>query len=709
MRLLLLLVFVISCATKPIKEVPKAVAQVEAPKAYTGLQFSATTQKFDPPLKGSIVEAIRIENVMPDSPAYLAGLRAGDLILDEKDPIALTKRFRDEKVGSQFTLKVLSGVKIKEVTIKSDTRMPSQGHVVYKSPAKLWTVPATATYLEKKMAVLRDAKLTELYKEMTAKGDKLRPEILRFTQENPLSTYEVSEELLARLRKCESRVDCLSTLSLMTSKKVSLIKQKGQSEASHVKYIESVLRQTRRIHQEAFKALSKKELRHLEENVDELSDRFIESLYVHEDTFIRRKQRYYEVTHILDKVDLSKFQESLLFLASHFNKEYFEKLKRDLGKVRERISHSTPFGKIVIEGPEDNDHSDLSQEKLAILIDLGGEDLYRDISGMIVDISGNDRYESSLSWALGAAKMGSSFFLDIEGSDTYTCGVHCLGSSFLGSAFFADLAGNDNYTSQVYSQGAAFSGVSLFIDAEGNDNYTSYGFSQGVGIAGGLGVLLDQKGNDTYKSLGIRPSAYRDPGQYESWSQGVGIGLRFFVSGGMGLLYDREGQDSFDAGTFSQGGGYAFGWGALINDGQENDVYKSMRYGQAFAAHGAAGLFVDVGGNDQYFNNSGVCESIAWDLSVSLFEDKAGNDRHQSGGNCLGAPSHSSYAFFFDQHGVDSYIGNQVPISSAIPSDYHNTKSVGYFLDSGGLEDSYEVLKNNTCQKRAGIQVVCDE
>jgi hypothetical protein len=707
MRLLLLIVLATSCATKPAST-PAQILDT-APRAYTGLQFSAQSQKFNPPLKPNVTEAIRVENVMPDSPAARAGFKAGDLILDEKSPLELSKKLSRDPVGTRFKLKVLSGVKHKELIIVSAEQSPSQGTLLYTNPAKLWKVPTQNTYLEKKLTEINNKKLKDIFKKTSVKGDALRPNILRFTQENPLSTHDVSQELISRLRKCEDKPECLQTLSLISSNKILPKNSSAKPIASHLDYISSVLIRTQKIHATALSKLSKKEKLYLENNIDELSNRFMESLYVHEDTFIGRKNRFYELTRIIDKVDLSKAQEALLFLTTHLSKEYFLKLKQDLKNHKEHAVKETPLGKIIIAGLNDDDHSELSKDNVALLVDLGGDDLYRDVSGSIIDLAGDDRYESSLAWTLGATKMGTAMFMDFEGDDSYECGVHCLGSSFLGGAFFADYEGNDRYTSQVYSQGTAFSGVTLFLDAKGDDVYQSFGFSQGVGIAGGLGILIDKEGNDVYKSFGIRPSGYGDVGQFESWSQGVGIGLRFFVSGGMGLLYDKNGEDKFEAGTFSQGGGYAFGWGALINDGTSDDQYKAMRYGQGFAAHGAAGTFMDIGGNDSYSNMSSVCQSLAWDLSVSYFEDKAGNDRHQTGGHCLGAASHSSYAFFLDLNGVDTYVGKELPITTPVPSEYHKTPSLGYFLDSGSLEDKYEVFKNNSCQTREGTQLICDE
>ncbi len=708
---LFLLLLLGACASSSKQNAPTtAQTPTQAPqRAYTGIQLPAQITRFNPPLSHDTREGIRVENVILGSPAWEAGLRPGDIILNEKSPQDLIRRMYNEVPGTFFTLKVLSGVTLKEIKFNSVERDVAQGLKKYLQTASLWRIPTQNTYLEKKLNTIKDPALEKKFKNLASKGDNNRPLPVRFLQENPLSIYETSQKLLELLRKCPASAHCLETLDLFSKQKNSRIKIGGTSAQAHIAYMRAVLDQTARLHARAFAKLTRAEKAYLEENIDEISNRFMETTYLHEDVFMGRKIRYYEFSQILDKVSIKDLSLSLSFLTEHFNPAYFKKLDKDLKKTRFPIKANTAHGMIVIAGRSDDDHTTLSNSKTALLVDLGGNDLYRDNTGIIVDLKGNDRYEASRSWTLGAARMQTSMFLDLEGDDIYECGVHCLGSSFLGGVYFEDLKGNDTYSSQVYSQGSSFAGISLFLDAEGNDKYRSYGMSQAVGIAGGYGILIDQTGNDVYQSLGIRPSSYGDAGQYESWSQGVGIGLRYFSSGGVGILYDKAGSDLFEAGTFSQGGGYSFGWGALINDGLENDSYKGMRYTQGFAAHSAAGTFIDVGGNDQYHSLSVVGEGMAWDLSVSLFEDKEGNDRYQTGAHCLGAASQSSYAFFLDHKGVDTYVGKELPATQAIPNDYHGGKSIGYFLDSGSNEDKYEIFKNNSCQKREGDHFICDE
>ena len=110
---------------------------------------------------------------------------------------------------------------------------------------------------------------------------------------------------------------------------------------------------------------------------------------------------------------------------------------------------------------------------------------------------------------------------------------------------------------------------------------------------------------------GTYPSGYGTEGIWEGWGQGCGVGLRGLVSGGLALLRDGGGADVMEAGNFSQGCGYYFGWGMLFADGPEDDVYIGSHYNMGACAHEAAGVFFEAGGNDTYVTRFGVTAQ-AW-------------------------------------------------------------------------------------------------
>ncbi len=103
-----------------------------------------------------------------------------------------------------------------------------------------------------------------------------------------------------------------------------------------------------------------------------------------------------------------------------------------------------------------------------------------------------------------------------------------------------------------------------------------------------LGILLDETGDDFYRGKGLM--------------QGVGHDYA------CGLILDREGNDIYQADDLSQGGGSANGYGILI-DSRGNDAYYTLKtvntqgYGNPRRDFGSIGLFLDLGGKDQYSGN----------------------------------------------------------------------------------------------------------
>src|SRR5438552_10922418 len=145
---------------------------------------------------------------------------------------------------------------------------------------------------------------------------------------------------------------------------------------------------------------------------------------------------------------------------------------------------------------------------------------------------------------------------------------------------------------QEQCQGVAMAGAGVLVDGSGDDLYTGVRFCQGVGFAGGVGALIEKGGNDRYVCTGRYDSEYGEPGLFSGWGQGVGFGFRQIASGGIGILYDLAGDDVYEAGNFSQGGGYFYAWG-ILRDDAGNDRYIGSRYAQGWAAHQAVGTFLE--------------------------------------------------------------------------------------------------------------------
>ena len=350
-----------------------------------------------------------------------------------------------------------------------------------------------------------------------------------------------------------------------------------------------------------------------------------------------------------------------------------------------RLIHHTAHGLIVIGGPGPNTY-DLDQP-VALVIDLGGDDLYRGLIGAsgdedhgnaaVIDLSGNDTYEAA-PLGLATGRLGVGLVIDYAGNDVYRLQSGGAGVAFAGVGILLDRQGNDVYTGGRFTQGAAIGGLGLLLDLEGNDRYAGQGFALGFGGPLGVGAAIDAGGDDHYQCVNGLPSAYNaseapqakpgDPSfQYDCFGLGAGSGLRMFskqraqqvlsLAGGWGLLLDMGGRDHYQSANFSQGMGYFWGIGTFLDlDGDDN--YQAARYGQGASAHYGVGMQLDYQGNDQYrstgpYYNKGV----SWDHGVSLAIDGGtGDDRYAFDASTgLGKANHMGWAILVDEGGQDRY------------------------------------------------------
>ncbi|HRI39991.1 MAG TPA: hypothetical protein PLO50_15655, partial [Nitrospira sp.] len=159
-----------------------------------------------------------------------------------------------------------------------------------------------------------------------------------------------------------------------------------------------------------------------------------------------------------------------------------------------RLIQDTSDGLIVIGGPGPNSYE--LEGPVALILDLGGDDLYRGIIGasydvrygnaVVIDLAGNDRYTGS---PLGVAtgRLGVGLLFDQSGDDRYELSLGSGGVGLGGLGILVDIQGNDQYYGNRLTQGAAIGGWGILIDTAGNDHYKSHGFAIGFGGPLGLG------------------------------------------------------------------------------------------------------------------------------------------------------------------------------------------------------------------------------
>lgn len=410
----------------------------------------------------------------------------------------------------------------------------------------------------------------------------------------------------------------------------------------------------------------------------------------------------------LDAVDVKRMTSAAVQLATAIE---VGKLARFAGREIADVELDTPFGALVIHGNKKDEYKPGSKaESAALLLDLGGDDVYRVPTAaatftrpvsIAIDLAGRDTYgyvekataEDAIGTRLpsdtagraggrtssrvgrqGSAVLGVALGYDYGvADDTYRSLAISQGAAVLGVAALFDEGGNDTYESETLSQGAAGFGIGLLLDRAGDDRYRGYNEMMGFGFTGGVGALVDLAGRDEYflnpgdptlpKGDPLYASAQLPGKGNTSMGQGCGYGRRsdtvpegIGFLGGFGLLRDGAGDDRYTASVFAQGCGF-LGFGALLEGGGD-DVYEGLWYVQGSTAHLGVALFHDVAGNDQYnptFPIAATSIGVGHDFSVSVHLDEAGDDKYRGPNLSLGSGHANGLGVLVNVGGNDTF------------------------------------------------------
>ncbi|MCV6610064.1 MAG: hypothetical protein OIF55_04755 [Amphritea sp.] len=488
--------------------------------------------------------------------------------------------------------------------------------------------------------------------------------------------------------------------------------EKGASIEEHGRYLSAIIAQSEAMVGKALSSLNAAEREHLIAFLPGMAEEFAVNFYLFTDLDQERWAAHAKAIQILPKVDRSAFLAAIEVLCYAVRPDYLAQLESDLKFAEQQLESTQKIEGvrgsvlwysdkgIVIGGSADN----VYVADFPVVIDLGGNDLYRNAagsgmpgqhSGLLIDLAGDDRYQSNAIVSQGSGFMGVGLLFDKEGNDRYTGNKSFVqGSALLGAGLLVDLQGDDVYRGKRYTQGSALGqSFAALLDWHGDDRFSAGSMAQGFAGPGSFAGLISQGGDDEYAALGLDNSSYSSVGIYKALSQGTSVGFRYLASGGIAVLFDEGGSDLYEGGNFSQGGGYYFGWGMLIDLGESSDRYEGSRYAQGFSAHSALGSFWDEGGDDHYQSSMGAANGAAWDLSVAAFTDDAGDDSYlPKGGFSTGASAHNGFSVFLDKQGSDLY---RTGPGQAGPNDYHGGLSLSFFIDSGGEEDTYLTTEMN--------------
>jgi hypothetical protein len=455
---------------------------------------------------------------------------------------------------------------------------------------------------------------------------------------------------------------------------------------------------------QAFADFSEDELSFLDTARSGLTESFRQYNYIDsEDENQRRIAANLRLIELSRRIDYQSLQQAQLRLSSLAQIGFLTRLEQELlAKYADHLEDEellrlpTAVGDIVVNGIGS---SWQRSDDTVLRIDLGGDDFYTNAAGsatglshqlgILIEFGGNDAYESSTHYSQGSGSLGCGMLIDMSGNDQYLGLQWAQGSAFLGSGVLIDYEGDDIYRGEEFCQAAGIFGSAVLFDISGNDRMEGQMKCQGFAGAQAASLLLDAAGDDYRYAKGKYPTGYGDAGIFDAWSQGCAQGFRGRASGGIAGIVDLDGMDYNEAGNFSQGGGYYFGYGFFHDIGQDMDHYIGSRYNQGFCAHQAIGVFLEEGGDDLYQTRQSVSQGLAWDESCTVFIDYAGNDRYEGGqGFSQGASAHNSICLMWDVSGTDTY-EYAAGQARAGGNDYHGGSSLSIFIDSGGAEDTY--------------------
>lgn len=689
----LLVVFVSSCAAQfsspqesihssasaycSLLHVPSRPPLPIQPKPYLGIYLATKKIEYSQPACSDSI-FVQVDGIIDGTAAAEAGLKEGDVILsfnnnptckEEKNVLASFKKMVEQQtIGSIVEMDILRGDKKLSVTAQLKERpiryQPEAEHrrigECPANPSNLETVLRAQGSLDQMNKVFDGLyeKSNTVHNPRLAYEEKFHPLQLKevtYSMRHPLAAGEVARELSQRLttpldEPNRQMIEIIQRAASLLD--IDLSPSDGSTEVSFTSLLQ-IMEETKDRVEEALSNLP----------AEERSLLWQKALNPWDDS------QWNTILEISMKVDRAALFNAFSPLLSFLTQNNLSLLKEDLvrrfGQNKGPILYNvtTPVGKVLVGGAGPNVYT----EDAALILDLGGDDLYLNNSGgtrpgmpvaLVVDFEGNDHYMTKENFSQGAGVFGGGFLFDLSGEDTFISLDGSQGVGLWGIGFLYHGNGNSIYEARNFSQGVGQMGIGIISNRKGNNRYACLYGGQGLGIFGGAGILIDEAGNDYYHLGGLVPD-FRDPLKSAvSMGQGFGQGIRpekgkHGVPGGIGILIDKEGNDTYIADYFAQGSSYYYSIG-ILNDIAGDDQYIVGRYAQGAGIHSSVGVFIDQSGDDFYYASSGVAQGLGHDFGVGYFEDDKGNDLYWGGTLVQGAATDGSLGIFIDLEGDNS-------------------------------------------------------
>ena len=358
----------------------------------------------------------------------------------------------------------------------------------------------------------------------------------------------------------------------------------------------------------------------------------------------------------------------------------------------------TPAGLIVIGGKEPNTYDLDYIGDLALVIDLGGDNTYRDGTVSIerpllvnVNLGGRNVYRSAKPGVQGGAILGVSMIVNTEGGNQYDANDLAQASAIGGVGIIVEFGGHNAYRAVRRVQAQAIGGVGIIVSHGGSNTYHAGMWGQGLGGPLGFGIIDGIRGEDHYYLGGLYTNSYKPetPG-YEGFGQGVGAGIRQVADGGIGMLLNGGSHNVYEFDYLSHGGGYwcALGFARDFGGyskcliarknfyGGERTESLFQRFGCGWGCHYAQGFCFDDKGHST-FEGSIMGSGMAWDCSVGAL-CVFGGDNHFEAANSLvqGCGAQGSLGILY-QYGDDSEFKGYGQGYASSNLTYHNPNDCG--------------------------------
>jgi hypothetical protein len=269
-------------------------------------------------------------------------------------------------------------------------------------------------------------------------------------------------------------------------------------------------------------------------------------------------------------------------------------------------------------------------------------------------------------------------------------------------AVIIDAGGNDTYRLPVAANQSVANGVAIAVDMDGSDTYTYAEVSDTNDTADTL--PSDADGRQTPAgplSLNDGPVSLSTTARQGAGRLGIGLlidqgaqddsyrSLRMSQGAalfGVGVLFDDGGVDTYDAEAFAQGA--AMKGLAVLWDVAGADDYRVWHAGQGFATASGAGILSDVDGADAYEAVTGQIGG-AGVLYLSL-ADRARSNQNLAQGAGVGVQSDAQSTGLGGGLGIlRDRAGTDIYVAGTFAQGFGSVRGIGALADAAG-DDIYD-------------------